>query len=99
MRIAVRNLTWVQDKRVRHGTAGMLHVGNSVRKVAMIVDENSNPLRPRDAKIPPKPFTLELYLPVPTGVDKVLKFTSEASAKSEAARQLSRFISDATEAL
>lgn len=99
MRIAVRNLTWVQDKRVKHGMAGMLALGNTVRKVAMLVDENRNPLRPAGATVPAKPFTLELYIPLPVGMDKVLKFDNDASAKAEASRQLSRFIADATEAM
>jgi hypothetical protein len=99
MRIAVRNIEWEQDRRVRHGTAGYLCVGSTLRKVAMIVNENVNPLRPSHAKVPPKPYTLELYIPVPSSVDKVMKFYTEATAKAEATRQLGRFIADATEAL
>lgn len=96
MRISIKNLTWRHHPRL-HAEVGYIESQYGERKVAMLINENNNPRRPAGGVIPAKPFTLEVYIPLLTTQDKVLKFTREHEAKAEAARLLGRFIADTTE--
>jgi hypothetical protein len=96
MRISVKNIHWQRHPKL-HAEVGYIESQYGERKVAMLVNENNNPRRPAGGVIPAKPFTLEVYIPLLSTQDKVLKFTREAEAKAEAARLLARFIADTTE--
>ncbi len=94
--ISIQNILWVQSKKAMHCKIGLVESQFGRRRVALLYDENANPLKPKGTPPLARPFTLEVHLPVIIGTDKVLKFTSESAAKSEADRQLSRFIADVT---
>lgn len=98
MSLSVRNLTWLPHPKLHHAHIGWLVPSTGrQRKVAMIVDERNNLRRPVGGVIPAKPVTLEIYLPLLPGQDRVLKFVHESAAKTEAARQFALFILDSAE--
>lgn len=96
MRVSIKNITWRRHYKL-HAEVGYIESQHGTRKVAMLVNEHNNSRRPADGVVPPKPYTLEVYIPLLTTQDKILKFTKESEAKDEAARLLGRFIADTTE--
>ena len=95
MSLSVRNIVWSPHPKLRHASVGFI----AGRRLVMLVDERINPLRPAGGKIPAKPFTLEVYLPLAQGHDKILKYTSEQTAKAEAGRLLAKLVADIAEVL
>jgi hypothetical protein len=95
MSLAVRNIVWTQHPKLRHAFLGYI----AGRRVMMLVDERLNPRRPEGGKVPAKPLTLEVYLPLAQGHDKILKFTTDTAAKAEAGRLLAKLVADIAEVL
>ena len=96
-RIAVANLIWRPHPRVPHGELAWVVTPKLRLKVAGLIDENANPLKARGSPPLARPFTLELYFPLPAGVDRVRKFTDESAARADAANQLAKFVASVTE--
>ena len=92
--LIVKNIQWGPMPRTPHGTLGNVVSRGGTRRVCAIINENLSPKRPRGLPSLARPFTLELYLPVRVGQDKVLKFVTEAEALAEAERALNAFLSD-----
>lgn len=99
MPLIIKAIQWSPMPRVPHGIIGTIAGRTGVRRVAGIINENDSPKRPRGLPSLAKPFTLELYLPLNGGQDRILKFTEEAGAKREATRQLLAFIQDTLESM
>lgn len=83
-------MMWIQRPRCPHILDGKV----AERKVASIFLENHNPLRPRGCAPLARPFTLEVYLPMRPGVDKVRKFTALEAAQVVADAMLNQFVAD-----
>lgn len=97
MPVICKQIEWSIMPRVAHGEIGVMQGRYGLRKVAGLINEEANPRRPRSSPPLSKPFTLELYVPVIMGKDRVLKFQTEAAAKAEASRAVLRFVADCTE--
>jgi len=97
MPVICKTIEWSIMPRVPHGEVGMVQGRYGLRKVAGVINEGANPRRPRNSPPLAKPFTLELYMPLIMGKDRVLKFTTEEAAKAEAARSLLRLVADCIE--
>ena len=90
--LRLRQLQWAPKPGASHILVALLGSG---RRVASIFFENANPLKARGSPPLQRPYTLELYVPLPKGTDKVQKFTELEAAKTAAGKQLERFVSDA----
>lgn len=97
MPVIVKTIQWSPMPRVPHGVIGTIQARHGLRRVAGIIDENANPRKPKGSTPHIRPFTLELYVPLLGGQDRILKFTSRETAELEAARALLRFVGDAIE--
>lgn len=97
MPVIVKRIEWSPMPRVPHGVIGCVSSRFGVRRVAGIINENDNPRKPRGSPSLAKPFTLELYLPLPGGQDRILKHMTRTEAEQGAARALLKFISDLIE--
>lgn len=97
MSIIVRSIEWSQMPRVPHGLIGTIQCSHGRRRVAAIICENENPRRPAGAPDLQRPFTLELYVPLLGGQDRILKFLTQPEAERAATQALLRFVNDIVE--
>lgn len=88
-------IEWGNMPRTPHGQLGCITARWGTLRIAAVINESINPGRPAGAVFRyPKPFTLELYIPLPVGTDRVQKFATEEEAKAKAHATLDRFINE-----
>ena len=88
-----KEIAWGSMPRTPHGELGCITTRWGTLRIAAVINEALNPNRPVGAvSRHPKPFTLELYIPLPVGTDKVQKYATADEAKAKAATALARFI-------
>jgi hypothetical protein len=97
MPVTVRAIEWSPMPRTPHGVIGTVRSRYGVRRVAGIICENDNPRRPKGSPLLARPFTLELYIPLLGGQDRILKFNTLAEAERGATQAVLRFINDLIE--
>jgi hypothetical protein len=97
MPVIVRPIEWSPMPRVPHGVIGTVRCRHGIRRVAGIVSENENPRKPRGSPLLAKAFTLELYVPLLGGQDRILKFETREAAERAAAQAVLRLVSDLLE--
>ncbi len=93
----VRAIEWSPMPRVPHGLIGTVRCRSGVRRVAGIICENDNPRRPKGSPQLARPFTVEIYLPLVGGQDRIIKCNTMVEAEREATRALLRFVNDIVE--
>ena len=88
-------IEWGSMPHTPHGQLGCVTTRWGTLRIAAVINESINPGRPSGvAYRHPKPFTLELYLPIPVGTDKVQKYATEDEAKAKAVAVLARFLQE-----
>lgn len=92
--LRMKPLVWKPRPKAPHIVNGWVLTHTGDRRVAAVIDENRNPLKARGSPPLARPFTLELYLPLPPSVDRVQKFLASEDAMAAATKQLERFVSD-----
>ena len=91
----IKVITWSPMPNVPHGELGCVETRRGRLRIAAVINEACNPRRPAGVvNNHRKPFTLELYVPLPVGTDKVQKYASAAEAKSKAVAVLALFVQE-----
>ena len=91
----MRVIEWGSMPRTPHGQLGCITTRWGTMRIAAVINEALNPGRPAGAvSRHPKPFTLEVYIPLPVGTDKVQKYATEEEAKEKASKLLERFVAE-----
>lgn len=91
----MRVIEWGNMPRTPRGQLGCITTRWGTMRIAAVINEALNPGRPAGAvSRHPKPFTLEVYIPLPVGTDKVQKYATEEEAKDKASKLLERFVAE-----
>lgn len=90
----MRDWEWGPMPRAPHGELAQIRTRQGVRRMAGIINETLSPRR--RAGMPPlaKPFTLEVYFPLPVGQDKVRKYATHDAAVTALDKAWAAFIDD-----
>ena len=88
-------IEWGSMPRTPHGQLGCVTTRWGTLRIAAVINERINPGRPSGVLYRhSKPFTLEVYIPLPVGTDKVQKYATEEEAKAKAVAVLARFLQE-----
>lgn len=91
----VVTIQWIRHPRFAHAQMGVTRTAHGDwRKVAVLFSAGKNPKLPKGVDLGARPFTLELYLPMVVGIDRILKYQTEEAAKHAAQSMLRLFVAE-----